>query len=173
MDQGEIPGPHMYWSWLYQAWNTQANYIVTNVLLNLEIAHSSRLGCCLQNNKEVVRKGWMPTPTWPPMIFIHLLYLWKNRLFWCSLVSKGDVIIYLVLICCWRVFNFNILFKFVEKRLKTYNDHCTISVSWNLDLGLLGTLERERERERERLCPMQNWFCLTFHGDQAHVPRLH
>jgi hypothetical protein len=29
-----------------------------------------------------------------------------------------------------------------RKKIKTYNDHCTISASWNL-----GTLERERERE--------------------------
>jgi hypothetical protein len=34
-----------------------------------------------------------------------------------------------------------------RKKIKTYNDHCTISASWNLALGLLGTLERERERE--------------------------
>jgi len=60
-----------------------------------------------------------------------------------------------------------------RKKIKTYNDHCTISASWNLALGLLGTLERERERERERVSPMQNWFCLTFHQDQGHVLRLH
>ncbi len=82
-------------------------------------------------------------------------------------MHKGDVIIYMLFSFVVEEFSTSIFIQVSRKKIKTYNDHCTSSVSWNLALGLLGTLERER------VSPMQNWFCLIFHQDQGHVPRLH
>ncbi len=60
-------------------------------------------------------------------------------------MHKGDVIIYMLFSFVVEEFSTSIFIQVSRKKIKTYNDHCTSSVSWNLALGLLGKPCRERE----------------------------